>query len=505
MKLSLAWKWVIASLLIESLMLSLMVYKNVTQLENNLSEQTVIRLNMQKVLLQSALAAPLAQMDYATIDAILKETKEIPNIDYLAVIDNQKNCISSVGIADCTKLPNAEDNPFSKQSLEDQKFDTNIPIILISQNLGKVYLGLSTKFYVQARKDMINRSILIAAIELILSAILLLAISKWITKNLVRLTHLANAISKGDYNQKIRLSDNSEETSSLQTALNLMVSNIKTNIEELEASYKEQKSLSCELKSQLEKNHKQDILLEHQSRMAALGEMLSNIAHQWRQPLNAITVQLSSMKLQNELKLLSDKEINEIADDVIKYANYLSHTIDDFRNFIKIDKLKKKFCVQQSFTQAKNIVSANLLSNYITLEIAPNEEKLYTNGIMNELTQVFINILNNAKDVFAEHEMKSKVIRVAFSKIENEIHITIHDNGGGINDEIKEKIFDPYFTTKHKSQGTGIGLYMSSKIINEHFEGEIFVENEEISFLDEKYLGAKFYIILPVYEDNIEQ
>lgn len=155
MKLSLAWKWVIASLIIESFMLSLLLIKNVNQLENNLSEQTIIRLNEQKILLQSALIAPIVQMDYATIDAILKETKAISTIDYLIVIDNKNNCISSIGWDNCNNLPILEDNPFSKKALEDGRFDTKIPITLASQTLGEVYLGfIQLNFlYKQRRND----------------------------------------------------------------------------------------------------------------------------------------------------------------------------------------------------------------------------------------------------------------------------------------------------------------------------------------------------------------
>ncbi|RXK07580.1 HAMP domain-containing sensor histidine kinase [Halarcobacter ebronensis] len=497
MRISLAWKWVIASLLIESLMLTLLVIKNVIQLENNLSTQTHIRLNEQKILLQSALAAPIVQMDYATIDAILKETKAISTIDYLIVVDNNNNCISSLGWINCDVLPKIELDPFSSTSLEDERFDTNIPITLASQTLGKVYLGLSTKFYIQAKKEMIVRSIIIAMIELILSAILLITVSKWIIKNLVKLTHTANAIALGDYSQRIDLGD-SNETFELQNSFNLMATNIEKNIKDLKLSNKKEKELFKKLKSQLEKNYEQDLLLKHQTRMAVIGEMLNNIAHQWRQPLNAITVQLSSLKLKNELKMIEERDINETANSVIKYANYLSKTIDDFRNFMKDNPEKEHFKVLDSFNKAIDIVSASLKNHYITLNIIESKEELFVDGIMNELTQVFINIINNAKDILNEKNLDEKVIEVTFYKEDSQIFITLQDNAGGVQEDIIDKIFDPYFTTKHKSQGTGIGLYMSTKIIHEHFLGEIIVKNEDIEYNNHNYKGAKFYIILPI-------
>jgi signal transduction histidine kinase len=125
------------------------------------------------------------------------------------------------------------------------------------------------------------------------------------------------------------------------------------------------------------------------------------------------------------------------------------------------------------------------------------DNQLFLDGVTNELTQVFINILSNSKDILNEKNIEKKFIQVSSYKENENVVITIHDNAGGVSEEIMDKIFDPYFTTKHKSQGTGIGLYMSSKIIHEHFDGEIIVKNEEIEFQNKNYLGAKFYIILP--------
>ncbi len=496
MRVSLSYKWVIASLLIESLMLTLMVIKNVDQLKDNLSVQTHIRLDEQKILLKSALVAPIVQMDYATIDAILKETKKISTINYLAVVDSRNNCIASIGWEDCKNLPISEKEPFSDESLEDERFDTNIPITLSSQNLGKAYLGLSTKFYVQAKEEMITRSIIIAMIELILSAFLLITVSKWIIKNLVKLTHTADAIAHGDYTQRIDLGD-SKETFDLQNSFNLMAKNIEKNIDNLKLSNKKEKKLFEKLKSQLEKNNEQAQLIKHQTRMAVIGEMLNNIAHQWRQPLNAITVQLSSLKLKNELNIMEENDISDTADSVMKYAKYLSNTIDDFRNFMKSNPGKENFSVRETFQKAVDIVNASLKNNYINLSIEDIKEDFFIDGIKNELTQVFINILNNSKDVLLENKVKQRVIEVKFYEDNEDIIITIQDNAGGVDESIIDKIFDPYFTTKHKSQGTGIGLYMSSKIINEHFNGEIIVKNEDIEFEGNSYKGAKFYIGLP--------
>ena len=187
---------------------------------------------------------------------------------------------------------------------------------------------------------------------------------------------MANAIAYGDYSKRIAL-DDSKETSELQTSFNIMANNIQENIQNLEVSYKEQKLLSDKLQSQLLKNQEQTQFIKQQSRMAALGEMLANISHQWRQPLNAITVHVSSLKLKNELHMIKESDINETVDSVINYANYLSNTIDDFRNFLSNDSIKEDFSIQKSFDKAMNITSINLTNQQIVINILPSEELIF--------------------------------------------------------------------------------------------------------------------------------
>ena len=162
---------------------------------------------------------------------------------------------------------------------------------------------------------------------------------------------------------------------------------------------------------------------------------------------------------------------------------------------IKNDSVKENFSIQKCFNHANDIVALNLSNQEIKIDILKGDE-LFINGITNELTQVFINILNNAKDVLLEKEISPKFIQVKFYKEDEKIYITIQDNGGGVEESIIDKVFDPYFTTKHQTQGTGIGLYMCSRIIHEHFNGEIFVQNEEIIYENQAYKGAKFYIVI---------
>jgi len=170
MKLSLAWKWLIAALLIESVMLSILVYRNVEQLSDNLLRQTDQRLQAEKVLLQSALIAPFVQNDYATVQAILEESYQNLNMLYLVALDLQNKPIASVGAVDLNALQTLQHTPLNAQSVEEPTYDTSIDLMISDQKIGSLCIGISTEFYQTERHSMMLKSIAIALVELLLSA-----------------------------------------------------------------------------------------------------------------------------------------------------------------------------------------------------------------------------------------------------------------------------------------------------------------------------------------------
>lgn len=254
---------------------------------------------------------------------------------------------------------------------------------------------------------------------------------------------------------------------------------------------------------EVEKNRKKDVILQHQSRLIALGNMLENIAHQWRQPLSTITTASTGLKLQHELKQLNPERMVKSLDAITNSSQYLSSTIDVFIKFSKPDNKKVRFNISQTILDSCNIIKSNYNENKIELIILLDEEINYL-GYKIELTRVFINLFNNAKDALLENNIKNKVVKILLKKCDKEecIYISILDNAGGVKENLKEKIFDPYFTTKHKSQGTGIGLYMSHEIISNHFEGELSVKNKQLTYNHKKYRGANFIIKLPLELSN---
>jgi signal transduction histidine kinase len=246
------------------------------------------------------------------------------------------------------------------------------------------------------------------------------------------------------------------------------------------------------------KNKQKEILLFEQSKMAAMGEMIGNIAHQWRQPLSAISTAASSIKLEKEFGTLTDDKIIKNVDAIVGITKHLSQTIDDFRNFFKSSKEKIEFDLNDIVNKNLTLMESAFKSNNITVKVQKYDE-LQLVGYPNEITQAILNILNNAKDalkVLAYEE--EKYIFINYTKTNDYAILSIKDSGGGIKEDIIEKIFEPYFTTKHKSQGTGIGLYMTRQIIVDHMKGEIEVHNSKYKYNEKEYLGAEFVITLPL-------
>ncbi len=246
----------------------------------------------------------------------------------------------------------------------------------------------------------------------------------------------------------------------------------------------------------IEKSHndmlEKDQMIAQHSKMAAMGEMLESIAHQWRQPLSVISISSSSMKMQKELGLLDDESLFKSCDKITDSAFHLSQTIDDFRGFFKQDKEKKKFTLKNTIDKTSNLLISQFENAKI--KIIENIDDIEIVGFENELIQVIINIVNNARDALVTKEDKRFIFIDVYK--DDKIIIKIKDNAGGIPEDILPKIFDSHFTTKEDTDGTGIGLYMSQKIIIDNFNGTIEANNEQYTYENVEYIGAEFKIIL---------
>lgn len=238
-------------------------------------------------------------------------------------------------------------------------------------------------------------------------------------------------------------------------------------------------------------------LLEEQSKMISMGEMIGNIAHQWRQPLSIISTSASGMKVKSDFDIeLTKEDISTFSEIIIKQTEYLSNTIDNFRDFLKGDTNHSRVNIKEIMEYTFSLVNATISNNYITL-IDDIDETLYIDGSKNELSEAFINIINNSKDALKANikDEDERLIFINAKELNNKIEITFKDNGGGIDNTIINRIFEPYFTSKHKSIGTGLGLSMASQIINERHKGLITAYNEDYVYNGIEYKGACFKVL----------
>ena len=249
-----------------------------------------------------------------------------------------------------------------------------------------------------------------------------------------------------------------------------------------------EKELEEKIAFEVDKNREQQLMMMQQSRLAQMGEMINMIAHQWRQPLNNLSLVNQILILKYQKGKLDDTALSYFEENSRKQIDLMSTTIDDFRDFFRAEKIKVEFDVEEVIHSLLDMTQPIYTTHNIDIKFNIEQENSYfISGYPNALSQAIINIINNAKDILLEIEKKREII-ISLFKRDNEIILTIKDNGGGIPLDIIDNIFDPYFSTKKEKNGTGLGLYMSKTIIEEQMNAKIRVSND----ID----GAVFTIIL---------
>lgn len=245
---------------------------------------------------------------------------------------------------------------------------------------------------------------------------------------------------------------------------------------DLEIALKSLKSEMLERLQAVEELRLKERMLIQQNRLAAMGEMISNIAHQWRQPLNTLGLLIQRLPIFYGTDMFNKEFVSETSNDAMKLVNHMSSTIDDFRNFFRPEKERTDFNVNNAINQAVALVEVSFKAHHLQIELQLKDDPV-VNGYPNEFSQVVMNILFNARDAIVENRLGKGIITI-HSGIEGEkVAITISDNAGGIPEEILDNVFDPYFTTKGPERGTGIGLFMSKVIIEQNLGGRLSVRN----------------------------
>ena len=239
-----------------------------------------------------------------------------------------------------------------------------------------------------------------------------------------------------------------------------------------------------------------DLMLKNKEKLEIISELIENIAHQWRQPLSIISTAASGMQMQKEYNVLTDEKFNESCEIINQNAQNLSDTIDSFRDFFDKDETEVELNFNDIVDDCLNIIKKSYESKNI--QIVQNVEDVSILGVKNHLIQIFLTILSNAKDILLTIEDENKYIFIDIKKEKQNILISIKDNGGGIKEKNVSRVFEPYFTTKHQFQGTGLGLYAVYEIVKKSLKGDIQVQNVEFEYQNIKYIGAEFLINLPV-------
>ncbi len=274
-------------------------------------------------------------------------------------------------------------------------------------------------------------------------------------------TKVLENIQSGNLGTRLTKETNNQSLNELKNMINDMIDNLEEKIQE-------------EIKQRLE----QEQILIQQSKLAAMGEMIGNIAHQWRQPLAQICAIHMNMKVTYDFNKFTKEYLNSKIKEANTLTSYMSQTINDFQNFFKPQGKKEYFFVERACRDSYYIIESSLKYHGINLrfEIEEDSEVL---GYKNEYSQVILNLISNAKDIILDRKVEDAYINVEIKSGENYAIVKIEDNAGGVREDIIDKIFEPYFTTRHKTQGTGIGLYMAKNIIERNMNGYINVKNSD--------------------------
>ncbi len=262
-----------------------------------------------------------------------------------------------------------------------------------------------------------------------------------------------------------------------QRALELELEDARKRLEQKSRQLESfNRSLQEEVQEEIQKGVEKHRLLVQQSKMAAMGEMMGAIAHQWRQPITAIASAAMALRMKQELGVLEDRHFEQGLESIERQTQRMSQTIHDFMNFFKPDKEAQSFGVRQMLNEIYGLLSAQFVYRGIEF-INDVPRSMVLCGYRSELEQVVLNLLANARDAFERASNDRKWVRIYTSLYEGKLDLVIEDNAGGIDEMILDRVCEPYFTTKETGQGTGIGLYMSKTILQNSFRGDLIPKN----------------------------
>ena len=404
--------------------------------------------------------------------------------------------------------------------LKEDVFHYTYPIYFSGVHWGWLHLSFDIRDYNEKISDLYLLFIYLFSTLIVAAFFISFYVANVFASPIIKLNQTATAIANGNLTVRSKISRN-DEIGELANTFNIMVENLEESQLKLKQSHEDleqrvqqrtqevnlinvnlgikskelaelNKNLDNRVKEEISKRHKHERILIQQSRLAAMGEMIGNIAHQWRQPLNALGVIIQNIHFSYNNDMLTKEFLDDSMKKGVNLTNMMSKTIDDFRNFFQPNKKKESFSLMKSIENTIDLIDASFKHNNIKVKKETTVD-IEVYGFPNEFAQALLNILSNAKDAIIENEIQNGEIRISVFKENDYGCLRLTDNAGGIPKDIIEKIFDPYFTTKHQSQGTGIGLYMSKIIIEQNMQGLVSVHNEKE--------GASFTVKIPLFNE----
>lgn len=420
---------------------------------------------------------PALEKDYSRIIDIFNAISENKKIKSVALLD--MNGVSKITVGQNGYI-----------SFDKHKYITNIPtdynsdeyliaVMAPIKGIGFLRIEMSVEYI----KDLSKSAFIGSAIISVFLAIIALFVNMLVMRKPLNEIEALSKYATGlptHYGVDAPVANSALELNILSQALNTASHKLHEQTAELEASNTELVALNDELErrvdDQMEQILSHERLLVQQSKMAAMGDMMGAVAHQWRQPLNALAITIQDSKFAYEMGELDETYLNNMIKESMKSIYFMSHTIDDFRNFFKPTKEKKEFSINSVINSVDSIIGPQLKNNGI--EFTVDGDDFYVFGFASELSQVILNIVSNARDAILDKTTKDGANWIKVH-LEKEGVLTICDSGGGVSNSVIEHIYEPYFTTKEQGKGTGIGLYMSKMIVEKHMGGVLEAFNSE--------------------------
>jgi len=447
--------------------------------------------------------------DYVKKDENIKSFSISRNAGNTLIITKEKWTLLELIVKDSSG--NSELDSYSIRNSEivnEEVFKYTYPIYFSKIKWGWFIIELSLKEYDKKVLDMYKQFSIFVLLIIIASFLISYFIARMISKPIIELNRISNDIANGDLSRRVNIYSD-DEIGKLAKSFNKMVVNLESSRSKLRRSHVElenrvalrtkelndlNETLEERVSSEIKKQQEQEQLLIQQSKLASMGEMIGNIAHQWRQPLNALGLVMQNIYFSYEMDELTDEFMEKSVKKVNLLTDNMSKTIDDFRNFFKPNKGSEVFNLNGLVKDTLGLVDATFQHQDVKIR-GFHDGEILVYGFPSEFSQTLLNVLNNAKDALLDNKINDAEVYINVGLDDNYGFVKVKDNAGGIPADILDKIFDPYFTTKDEGKGTGIGLYMSKIIVEQNMNGKLIVNN--ISN------GAEFIIKIPLYKELV--